>query len=187
MTTLNVRKGFGIPCNRYGNTFTRLSESTAMLYGGNTFGTSGWANGDCWLLDLDKAKMLANIDDDFIKESANILPAKSKVLINQLINTELGLAKDRIKCKLPKAMGGSNINIDKVKKIIDIQLKEATIMINIDLERAKNPMKARAKKPMKARAKKPMKGTAIWTQVSSHVHLPRVHHRDAAFSALQFL
>ena len=123
-----------------------------MLYGGNTFGTTGWANGECWLLDLDKALILTNMNPDKGRE---------------LISTELGLAKDRIIRNLPKAMGGVSMNLRKVKRILDIHLAADTIYQ--DLERAKQPMK---KDPRR-----------IWTQVSSHTHLPRVYHRDATFSA----
>ena len=72
MTPLNNCPGFGVPCSRYGNTLTRISESTAVLYGGNTFGSSGWANGDCWLLDLDKAKKLADMNVDKTKDLISV-------------------------------------------------------------------------------------------------------------------
>ena len=64
-----------------------------MLYGGNTFGTTGFANGDCWLLDLDKAKKLANFNPDKVKEMIGIDLDRVKDLIN--LNEVKG-AKDMI-------------------------------------------------------------------------------------------
>ena len=121
MTPLNNHPGFGVPCSRYGNTLTRISESTAVLYGGNTFGTSGFANGDCWLLDLDKAKKLANINPDKVKE---------------MIGIELDRAKDLINLNKIKEF----IHLDKIKEIIDANLDKTKELLNKDLDKAEQVM-----------------------------------------------
>ena len=152
----NHHPGFGVPCSRYGNTFTRISETTAVLYGGNTFGSSGWANGDCWLLDLDKAKKLAHINPDKAKE---------------LIDIDLDRAKDHISVNLNKIKDLINIDLSKIKEIIDVNLNKAKVNINTDLDKAEQIMEP----------------TSIWTPVSSHIHLPRVQHRDATFTVFPLL
>ena len=141
-----------MPCSRYGNTLTRISESTAVLYGGNNFGPSGWANGDCWLLDLNKAKKLSNINSDKAHELVNDKMERAKAIIN----FDLHNAKEFI-----------NINMDEFRDIIDVNLDKAKDLINIDLDKAK----------------KIVDPSSVWTPVSNHKHLPRVHHRDASFSA----
>ena len=86
-----------------------------MLYGGNTFGTTGFANGDCWLLDLDKAKKLANFNPDKVKE---------------MIGIDLDRVKDLINLNEVKEL----VHLDKIKQIIDVNLDKAKDMINKDLD-----------------------------------------------------
>ena len=153
MTPLNNLPGFGVPCSRYGNTFTRISESTAVLYGGNTFGPSGWGNGDCWLLNLSKAKKLSNINSDKTDE---------------LIDNKMEQAKDIINFNLHNAQEFINIDMDMVREIINSNLDKAKDLIKTDLDKAKEVIDP----------------SSIWTPVSNHKHLPRVHHRDVFISAL---
>ena len=93
-----------------------ISKSTAVLYGGNNFGPRGWANGDCWLLDLNKAKKLSNIK------------------AHELINDKMERAKAIINFDLRNAKEFININPDKLRDIIDVNLDRAKDMINKDLD-----------------------------------------------------
>ena len=47
-----------LPCPRRENSLTLISQSTAVLYGGSVRAPHTKSNGNCWLLDLDKAMQL---------------------------------------------------------------------------------------------------------------------------------
>ena len=96
--------------------------SKAILYGGNNFGPSGWANGDCWLLDLEKAKKLSNINLD---------------KAHQITNDNMDNAKDTFKYRVDNAKEFIHIDPDMLKRIIDVNLDKARDQINIELEKAK--------------------------------------------------
>ena len=140
-----------MPCSRYGNTLTRISDSSAILYGGNNLGLSGWKNGDCWLLDLKKAKELSNAKSDKAKKHINDNMDKARDAFNFYMGNVEGFDHDQFRAII-------NGNFEKAKKSIITHYEKTKNMHNT------NP-------------------SSIWTQVSNHMQLPRVHHRDAIFSA----
>ena len=140
-----------MPCSRYGNTLTRISKSSAILYGGNNLGLSGWKNGDCWLLDLEKARELSIAKSDRAKKHINDNMDKARDAFNFYMENVEGFYLEQFRATIDG-------NFEKAKKSIITHYEKTKNMHNT------NP-------------------SSIWTQVSNHMQLPRVHHRDAIVSA----